>query len=282
MWISKYFVYFVIFSCMGWIYESIFCTVKSGSWQNRGFLYGPVCPIYGVGAATIMALVDWFTVQNQGQVNYTWWQVFLVAFFGSIVLEYVTSWGLEKLFHAYWWDYSDVPLNINGRVCFPASVGFGVAGLLVIYVIAPATRDATQWITPILMELFSLIFMALLSVDATLTVSALTGFERNVAAMEEALNQHMEQFVSTLQQKSQAAGEALGERKQAASDRLAEERLRFTRENLERLTKRMGGGHRAALNRVKGFKGYGTERSAKIRSIFHQTVKKYRKNGDQA
>ncbi len=282
MWISKYFVYFVIFSCMGWIYESIFCTVKSGSWQNRGFLYGPVCPIYGVGAATIMALVDWFTAQNQGQVNYTWWQVFLVAFFGSIVLEYVTSWGLEKLFHAYWWDYSDVPLNINGRVCFPASVGFGVAGLLVIYVIAPATRDATQWITPILMELFSLIFMALLSVDATLTVSALTGFERNVAAMEEALNQHMEQFVSTLQQKSQAAGEALGERKQAASDRLAEERLRFTRENLERLTKRMGGGHRAALNRVKGFKGYGTERSAKIRSIFHQTVKKYRKNGDQA
>ena len=267
---------------MGWIYESIFCTVKSGSWQNRGFLYGPVCPIYGVGAATIMALMDWFTNQNQGQVNYTWWQVFLVAFFGSIVLEYVTSWGLEKLFHAYWWDYSDVPLNINGRVCFPASVGFGAAGLLVIYVIAPATKDATQWITPILMELFSLIFMALLSIDATLKVSALTGFERNVAAMEEALNQHMEQFVSTLQQKSQAAGEALGERKQAASDRLAEERLRFTRENLERLTKRMGGGHRAALNRVKGFKGYGTERSAKIRSIFHQTVKKYRKNGDQA
>ena len=60
-----------------------------------------------------MALMDWFTSQNQGEISYTWWQVFLVAFFGSIVLEYVTSWGLEKLFHAYWWDYSDVPLNIN-------------------------------------------------------------------------------------------------------------------------------------------------------------------------
>ena len=306
MWISKYFVYFVIFSCMGWIYESIFCTVKSGSWQNRGFLYGPVCPIYGVGAATIMALVDWYAGQNQGQMNYTWWQVFLVAFFGSIVLEYVTSWGLEKLFHAYWWDYSDVPLNINGRVCFPASVGFGVAGLLVIYVIAPATKDATQWITPILMELFSLIFMALLAADATLTVSALTGFERNVAAMEEALNQHMEQFVSTVQQKSQAAGEVLeekklaagealeekklaagevlGEKKQAASERLAEERMRFTKERLESITKRMGSGHRAALNRVKGFKRYGTEteRKSKIRGIFHQTVKRYKKGGDEA
>ena len=284
MWISKYFVYFVIFSCMGWIYESIFCTVKSGSWQNRGFLYGPVCPIYGVGAATIMALVDWYAGQNQGQMNYTWWQVFLVAFFGSIVLEYVTSWGLEKLFHAYWWDYSDVPLNINGRVCFPASVGFGVAGLLVIYVIAPATKDATQWITPILMELFSLIFMALLAADATLTVSALTGFERNVAAMEEALNQHMEQFVSTVQQKSQAAGEVLGEKKLAASERLAEERMRFTKERLESITKRMGSGHRAALNRVKGFKRYGTEteRKSKIRGIFHQIVKRYKKGGDEA
>ena len=295
MWISKYCVYFVIFSCMGWIYESIFCTVKSGSWQNRGFLYGPVCPIYGVGAATIMALVDWYAGQNQGQVNYTWWQVFLVAFFGSIVLEYVTSWGLEKLFHAYWWDYGDVPLNINGRVCFPASVGFGVAGPLVIYVIAPATKDATQWITPILMELFSLIFMALLAADATLTVSALTGFERNVAAMEEALNQHMEQFVSTVQQKSQAAGEVLeekklaaggvlGEKKLAASERLAEERIRFTKERLESITKRMGGGHRAALNRVKGFKRYGTEteRKSKIRGIFHQTVKRYKKGGDEA
>ena len=292
MWISKYFVYFIIFSCMGWIYESIFCTVKSGSWQNRGFLYGPVCPIYGVGAATIMALVDWYAGQNQGQMNYTWWQVFLVAFFGSIVLEYVTSWGLEKLFHAYW---SDVPLNINGRVCFPASVGFGVAGLLVIYVIAPATKDATQWITPILMELFSLIFMALLAADATLTVSALTGFERNVAAMEEALNQHMEQFVSTVQQKSQAAGEVLEEKKLAAgevleekklaaSERLAEERMRFTKERLESITKRMGSGHRAALNRVKGFKRYGTEteRKSKIRGIFHQTVKRYKKGGDEA
>ena len=56
------------------------------------------------------------------------------------VLEYGTSWALEKLFHAYWWDYSSMPLNINGRVCFPYSVGFGVAGLIVVYFIAPFTK----------------------------------------------------------------------------------------------------------------------------------------------
>lgn len=283
MWISRYFVYFMIFSCMGWIYETIFCTVQNKEWRNRGFLYGPVCPIYGVGAVAIMALVEWF--DREMQVSCTWWQVFFIAFFGSIVLEYVTSWGLEKLFHAYWWDYSDVPFNINGRVCLPASVGFGVAGLLVIYVIVPATRDAISWMTPIMTELFSLIFMALLAADITLTVSALTNFERNVAAMEELLNQHMEQFVNTIQQKKQTAEEARvqerEERKQAWNERLSEERMRFTRENLERAAKRMGGGHRAALNRVKGFRHYGTERKTKIRGIFHQTVRKYKKNGDQ-
>ena len=72
--------------------------------------------------------------------TFTWWQIFLVAFLGSIVLEYGTSWALEKLFHAYWWDYSSMPLNINGRVCFPYSVGFGVAGLIVVYFIAPFTN----------------------------------------------------------------------------------------------------------------------------------------------
>ena len=58
MWISKYFVYFVIFSVMGWVYESAFCTIKTGKWQNRGFLYGPLCPIYGVGATAITFIVD--------------------------------------------------------------------------------------------------------------------------------------------------------------------------------------------------------------------------------
>ena len=54
MWISKYFVYFVIFSVMGWIYESAFCTIKTGKWQNRGFLYGPLCPIYGVDRKSVV------------------------------------------------------------------------------------------------------------------------------------------------------------------------------------------------------------------------------------
>ena len=138
MWLSRYFVYFIIFSCMGWIYESIYCTIRAKKWENRGFLYGPLCPIYGAGGVAITAIADLISAHTDA--TFTWWQIFLVAFLGSIVLEYGTSWALEKLFHAYWWDYSSMPLNINGRVCFPYSVGFGVAGLIVVYFIAQIGR----------------------------------------------------------------------------------------------------------------------------------------------
>ena len=102
MWISKYFVYFVIFSVMGWVYESAFCTIKTGKWQNRGFLYGPLCPIYGVGAASITFIVD--EAEAHGLSDQEWWKIFLIVFFGSIVLEYVSSYVLEILFYASWFD----------------------------------------------------------------------------------------------------------------------------------------------------------------------------------
>jgi uncharacterized membrane protein len=226
---------------MGWIYESIFCTVKNNQWENRGFLYGPLCPIYGVGAVLITAIAE--AVSKRSADGFVWWQVFLVAFLGSIILEYVTSWTLEKLFHAYWWDYSSMPLNINGRVCFPYSVCFGAAGLLVVYILAPFVQRMTRNITPIAMEGLSLLFMALIAADVTLTVSALTNFERNVIALDTALNQHMEQFVNNVQDK-----------KVAAETAFAEERTRFSRERMEQTVASMGNVHRMAVSRVRGFR----------------------------
>lgn len=269
MWISKYFVYFTLYSCMGWIYESIFCTIKNGYWENRGFLYGPACPIYGVGATLIMFIDD--MIHAGGGHEFLWWQIFLVAFLGSIVLEYVTSYVLEKLFHAYWWDYSKVPFNIHGRVCLPASAGFGVAGLVVIYAIAPFVRRITGWISPVGMEAVSLLFMAAVAVDVTLTVSALTNFERNVVAMERALNQHMEQFVNSIQEKTQAAGAAF----------LSDERARFSKENINRVVQDMGVAYRSALKRVEGFRSTDKEKEkrAYFKEMVLESVKKYISTG---
>lgn len=269
MWLSKYFVYFVIFSCMGWIYESIYCTLRAGKWENRGFLYGPLCPIYGAGGAGITIIYDLVTANG---AVFKWWQIFLVAFFGSIVLEYVTSWALEKLFHAYWWDYHDKPLNINGRVCFPYSVGFGIAGLLVIYYIAPFTKWLTHWMNPIMYELFGLIFMALVAIDTTLTVSALTDFSNNIVNLEDSLNKRMDEFFNGVFEKKAQASEIIEDKKneaalamenakQSAELRYQTERERLSREKVEQLVNNMGLFRKSALRRVKGYRHPKVEKS---------------------
>lgn len=249
MWVSRYFIWFVIYGCMGWVYETIYCIVKSGKWENRGFLYGPMCPIYGVGALGISAVYEYFRPEDGGAL--VWWQVFLVSVFGSMVLEYFTSWLLEKLFHAYWWDYSDSPFNIHGRICLPASLGFGVAGLIVVYLVYPVVYRMTAALCPPAMELVSLLFMALMAADATLTISALTGLEKNVATVEESVNRQMELVVVAFQEKFVGA---VQETKQGVEDRVAEVREIVAAEQLERMLSGISRGQRRALERVKGFR----------------------------
>ena len=102
--------------------------IKSQKFVYRGFLVGPYCPIYGFGVLSVLYFVEPF--ENN----------LLVLYVGSAVLvtilEYVTSYGLEKLFHASWWDYHDVPFNLNGRVALPVSF-WGLGCVLIVKVIQP-------------------------------------------------------------------------------------------------------------------------------------------------
>lgn len=171
MIVCKYFVWFIWYSIAGWAYESIVMSIKHHKWENRGFLAGPMCPIYGIGAAGISAVAE--TLEYFGIVNYTWYQIFLISFFGSIILEYSTAWGLEKIFHAQWWSYNGAPFNIHGKICLPASLGFGAAGTLIVFYLYPLMQDLTAHIPMEKMLLFSLIMMGVLSIDLTSTVISL-------------------------------------------------------------------------------------------------------------
>ena len=209
------------------------------------------------------------------QYSYSWQQVFLVSFLGSIVLEYVTSWGLEKLFHAYWWDYSHLPFNINGRVCLPCSLAFGCAGLLIVYVLAPVVRRITAGIGPYGYEALSLIFMGVISVDTTLTISSLSRFEKVVAEMDEHINAHLEQFVETLVDKKAAAGESARELLESGKQAIAAERERFSREHMEHVFDTMGGVSRASLHRVKGFRRTRRVEAGRMETVL-SLLKKYK------
>lgn len=91
------FLWFLLYAFIGWVYESVLVSVSERRWVNRGFLNGPLCPIYGCGAVLAIVLLHDFTSPIE---------IFLISSFGASILEYITSWGMEKLFHARWWDYS--------------------------------------------------------------------------------------------------------------------------------------------------------------------------------
>ena len=241
MIISRYFVWFLVYSFLGWCFETVYCTATQRQWANWGFLYGPICPIYGFGAIAISIVIDLLDFNHIPTL--TVWQVFLISMVGSAIMEYLTSWALERWFHAYWWDYSNLPLNLNGRICLPASLLFGCAGVFIVFKLYPFISSHTTSIPPLAMEGISLALMALFAADLALTLSALTRLDALMKDAEETINQHMEQFVSNLTEKQ------LG-----LSQRITEEKQRFSRQNFERMTRSINPAHLRALSRIKGFR----------------------------
>lgn len=203
MIISIYFIEFFLFSIIGWIFECIYCTCKEHHWQNRGFLFGPVCPIYGSGA--VMASIVFHHIGIIARLPV--WQLFLVCALCSAVLEYGTSFALEKLFHAMWWDYRDMPLNLNGRICLPATILFGIAGVFIIRRLLPAAALYEKSIPPLAAEAAALVMMALISADTAITTVSLTSLLEKLEQLENDFNTAAEsayQRVETAPQALQA------------------------------------------------------------------------------
>lgn len=125
----KLFLLFVIFSFVGWIAEVIVCSHAAKKFINRGFLNGPFCPIYGVGAVLIIGLLS--------PIKDNLIFLFLMCIILAGLLEYATGFMLERLFHAKYWDYSDKKFNIAGRVCLSNLIAFGVGGVLLVILFYP-------------------------------------------------------------------------------------------------------------------------------------------------
>lgn len=131
--IRIYFLLFITYSFFGWIMEVIGKLIQYKRFINRGFLVGPYCPIYGFGAILITFLLKKFTAYPI--------VLFIMAIIVCGVLEYLTSFFMEKLFHARWWDYSQKKFNINGRVCLDTIIPFGLLGMFIMYVSNPFLLD---------------------------------------------------------------------------------------------------------------------------------------------
>lgn len=121
--------FFFIYGFLGWCTEVAFQAIRQGKFVNRGFVNGPICSIYGFGVLSVLLVLE--PLKDN----------LLILFFGSVVftsvLEFITGWVLERLFHDKWWDYSKRPLNIKGYVCLEFSLAWGAACVFVVVVFHP-------------------------------------------------------------------------------------------------------------------------------------------------
>lgn len=155
--IENYILLFFIYSFAGWFVELTREYIRSKKVVNRGFLVGPYCPIYGCGAILITFLLQKYSDDA------------LVTFVLSTVicgiLEYLTSYIMEKIFKARWWDYSDRKFNINGRICLENLVWFGLGGTIVVNYINPLLLDCFKFIPELLLHIILGIIMTGFLVD---------------------------------------------------------------------------------------------------------------------
>ena len=151
------FMLFLIYSIIGWVVDIIGYFLDKHSFKNRGFLIGPYCPIYGVSSI--------FMIYCLGQYKNDPVVLFVMSVLICSIMEYLTSYIMEKLFHARWWDYTHLPFNINGRVCLRNSMMFGVLSLLLIKFINPFFDILLSTISHSILIIIGLLFLCIFILD---------------------------------------------------------------------------------------------------------------------
>ena len=144
--------------------------------------------------------------------------------FGSAILEYATSVLMERAFHARWWDYSNLPLNLNGRICLPASLLFGVSGVLICLLVIPWAQGLAAAIPYRVREIAGLLILVITTVDVTLSVSALTQLVEKIEAASASFDQTMEAGLEAAKDAAKDVAEAIPG-KDALSDFSVREKL---------------------------------------------------------
>lgn len=154
--------YYFFYSALGWLAESIYCSIGEKKWVNRGFLTGPLCPIYGTGALVFIVCLQPLK-EALAPANLTWenlsvkqlavffagmFLVFLAGMILADIVEFITSVIMEKLFHARWWDYSEKKFNIQGRICLQHTLYWGIAAIVFLYLVHPFFEIFTEKLFP--------------------------------------------------------------------------------------------------------------------------------------
>ena len=215
---AKVFLWFILYSFFGWVYESTLCSITSRSLVNRGFLNGPLCPVYGFGALTVI-LAFW------REPDISPWNLFFSSMVLTCTLEYITSWAMEKLFHARWWDYSEYRYNINGRVCLLGALAFGSFSVVLIKAVHPRVMAAVDAMSSGWIFTAAGICFAAGAADCFVTVRHILTLNGRLAEIQEAVDAYKAQA----RQRAETLRESLQLRLEESIGASALEELRGSR-----------------------------------------------------
>lgn len=235
------FLSFGVYSFLGWVCETFYCSVGQRHFVNRGFLFGPVCPVYGFGALAVLYLLAPFTRQPI--------LLFIAAMVVTSLLEYLTGFLLEKLFHTKWWDYSTYRFNLHGRVCLKNSLLFGLIALIMVLFINPAVQRRLSQLSPPVSAAFSLLLAAAFMADTVQSVRSALALSRKAeqlfalrAELREksaAYREALQQFISLQAADSEELRAAIREKLDALPRFEGSEELRAAiREKLDALPRK--------------------------------------------
>ncbi len=161
---AQWLLFFFLYCFLGWIWECLYVSAQKRHWVNRGFLYGPLIPIYGFGALCVL----WITLPVRGSIPL----IFLFGMLGATVLEYFTGAAMERLFHVRYWDYSKNRFNLNGHICLFCSLGWGFFSVLMVKVLHLPFEDAILKIPANIADFVSTVLVAAFAVDTTKSVQS--------------------------------------------------------------------------------------------------------------
>ena len=166
---AELFLFFMIYSFLGWVVEVINNFIHEKRFINRGFLIGPYCPIYGVGG--VIATI--FLTKYKESIIV----LFVMSMSLFALLEYFTSYLMEKLFKARWWDYTDYRFNINGRICLETLIPFGLLGCFAIYVVNPILFSIYSMTNIFVLRFIALVLFIIFIIDFSISLKIINSFK---------------------------------------------------------------------------------------------------------
>ena len=257
----QWLTFFFIYCFFGWIFESTYVSAKTGHFVNRGFLRLPLLPLYGTGAVMML----WVSLPVKDNL----FLVYLAGVIAATILEYVTGWGMEKLFKMKYWDYSNQKFNLNGYICLTSSLGWGLFSVLLVKFVHVPIEGAVLKIPTIIAEGIAFVLTVAAAVDVTQSFNDAMDLKRILAQLEESKKQ-----IRKIQEKLKVASEEFVEDYRQRAGEFVEDYRQRAGEFVEDYRRRVE-------EHVEDYRGRAEEMAEDYKKLAEEHMDSYRQRAEE-